>query len=895
MSSAKKPNSYLCTKTKTFVPSELKKGAIVAGRYKLIRELGRGGMGVVYEMEDQKLKRTVALKAINPQLLSDKESRARFLREARSAAALNHSNLCTIHEIHESDKNSFIVMEFVDGQDLKEIIKRKSLEHKKSLDIAIQIGKGLSHAHQKGIVHRDIKSSNIMVNKKGQTKIMDFGLAKLMGSTNVTQKGSTLGTIAYMSPEQAKGKEVDFRSDIWSVGVVLYEMVSGALPFRGDRDQAVIYSILNEDPLPFDSQHTRIPGEYKRIIKKCLEKDPVYRYQSAADLLSDLRKLKRDWEKERQAPVEISVPCPPPPSRLIKPLIIALPIIAVLLVAAGLYMLVKPKKNITQIFSELSLSSLTSGEHLAVSPSWSPDGTWIVYASDEAGSLDIWKKPIEGGEAERITSSPYHENYPSWSPDGRYIAFSLDIEDGGIFLIPSDGGSALKLTNFGTHPSWSPNGEALAFDWYGNIYSMVYPGGEPQLLVSGTSSTPYTVWTPDGEKIVFWNRTKGDIYVYYLKEKKERPLKLVPSGQEVAGLSFSPNGKRLMISLGPFGGNKNLYRVRFDPASGKAEGNLESFSMTTTEDIHCAFSPDGTRLAFLASQQERHLWAYPLDPSTGIISGQPIRLTHKNRHNYYPDCSPDGSTIVWTSHLSGQGVLCVTNIDGGEEKKATTEWGNGIREVGGSFSPDGLQISYSTTLRDSYEVWLLSSIQGVSIPLTRTQYPSRDTLTDWSPDGSTIAFYSNRMNNWDIWSIQSGGKGHPRQITKWVSNELYPSWSPDGQSIAFRTDKEGNADIWLIDSDGKNPRPYVTHPAEEGWSAWSPDGRWFYFISNRSGAFQVWIMPASGGEPRQVTQFEGISKLPEFVLYTKFSVSSEYIILPLETQRGNLFLFENIE
>jgi TolB protein len=413
--------------------------------------------------------------------------------------------------------------------------------------------------------------------------------------------------------------------------------------------------------------------------------------------------------------------------------------------------------------------------------------------------------------------------------------------------------------------------------------------------VSGTSSIPYTAWSPNGEKIIFWNRTKGDIYVFSLQDGHSEPLNLVPSGQEITGLTLSPDGHVLVMSRGPFGGNKNLWRVDINPKSLKPTGNLTPLAMTTTEDIQCVFSPDGTKLVFMASQLKRHLWSVPLDSKTGLIRGKEKRLTFKSKLNYYPACSPDGQALVWTSHVAGQGVICTMDLKTEEEKKATREWGREVREVGASFSADSKQICYSSTIRNSYELWRLPSLRSVAVRLTSTENRIRDTLTAWSPKGETIAFYSNRQGNWDVWSIQVDGKSQPIQLTSWESSELYPCWSPDGRQIAFRTNKEGNADIWIMDEDGANPQPYIIHPAEEGWSSWSPDGRWFYFISNRSGVFNIWAKSTESDEIHQVTEYSSQSLgLPDSVLYTKFAVTASRIIVPLESRKGNLFILENL-
>jgi len=259
--------------------------------FKILKKLGEGGMGVVYKAEDTKLDRHVALKFLPEQALGKEEEKKRFIREAQAAAVLNHSNICTVHEIDESEGLSFIAMEYVEGQSLKEKTDSGPFKLDEAMEIAMQVSEGLHKAHNEGVVHRDIKSANIMVTDEGQAKIMDFGLAKLVGSTLVTKEGTTLGTIAYMSPEQSRGEEVDYRTDIWSLGVVLYEMVTGQLPFKGEYEQAVIYSILNEDPEPFSKLSCKVSPQFETIVNKCLQKIPDERYQTVSELRTDITRI----------------------------------------------------------------------------------------------------------------------------------------------------------------------------------------------------------------------------------------------------------------------------------------------------------------------------------------------------------------------------------------------------------------------------------------------------------------------------------------------------------------------------------------------------------------------------------------------------------------------------
>ena len=279
------------TKTLQTPAKLLIKGTIFAGRYQIIQELGRGGMGVVYKAQDTKLKRTVALKFLPSELTHISEIKERFIREAQAAAALDHPHICTVYEFDEAEDKTFISMAYIDGQSLKKKIESSPLELSDALRIAIQAAEGLQEAHKKGVVHRDIKSANIMVTEKDQAKIMDFGLARITGTTMMTKEGMTMGTIAYMSPEQARGEELDHRTDIWSMGVVLYEMFSGQLPFKGERDQAIVYSILNEKPKPISELHSEISAPIDQVVAKALEKDLDDRYQTIDEMLDDLKSI----------------------------------------------------------------------------------------------------------------------------------------------------------------------------------------------------------------------------------------------------------------------------------------------------------------------------------------------------------------------------------------------------------------------------------------------------------------------------------------------------------------------------------------------------------------------------------------------------------------------------
>ena len=784
--------------------------------YRIIEKLGDGGMGVVYKAEDTKLNRTVALKFLRADALLSEQDRARFKHEARAVSSLEHSNICSIFEIDETpDGQTFISMPCYDGETLRQKIERGPLKTADAVDIAIQIAEGLQEAHEKGIIHRDVKSGNIIVTSRGQVKIMDFGLARTDRSTRLTSTGVTLGTVSYMSPEQATGDKVDRRTDVWSLGVILYEMLAGRLPFDAAHEQAVMYLIANKDPEPITSLRTGVPMELERITGKAMSKRPDERYQTAAEMLADLRALKRKMESET---LPTAVRAAPSGARR-RFLLFGVPVAVVLVLAIVWAVAGRDSK---QGIPPSKPFQVTHGIARPTEPAISPDGSRITYSSDEdePGNFDIYVIDVHGGKSQRLTREVSQDGSPAWFPDGSSLAFVSDrTGQQSVWTVGQLGGTATFLVANADYPAVSPDGRFIAF-------SRVAPGGLLRICVAPLDSADSVrmltgpregawdhvdpAWSPDGSKICYG--TRHDLWV--VPFNGGRASRLTHDKSLTSEPVWSPDGRYVYYSSN----REDTYALWRVSARG---GTPERVTLGSSRESSPSLSRDGKRFAYATRPSEEDILI------RDTRSGNTVLLPGLKGANH-PSIAPDNSSIVFVSDRLGPNTDLWRQPLGpqgkpGEPVRLTDHPGNASQPV---FSPDGKWIAYYRIVGTDRDIWIVSPFGGQPTQFTRGLSVASPA---WSPEGSRIAFNEMRGDTVSILvaSVKDGKPAGPAtRVPTGDLNAYAPTWSPDGSLLAFVGVKDEKTDIWTVRSDGRGQPRQVTHGATALRARWEgPTGQ----------------------------------------------------------------------
>jgi eukaryotic-like serine/threonine-protein kinase len=774
------------------------------GHYRIISLLGAGGMGEVYLAEDSRLGRKVALKFLPAHFTKDAERVGRFKREARAASALNHPNILTIYEIGQERENYFIATEFIEGHTIQHYVNNSKMRMRQAVDVAMQIAGALSAAHTAGIIHRDIKPHNIMLRSDGYVKVLDFGLAKLTerGAVDTfqtvlsarTDPGRVMGTISYMSPEQALGQVVDQRTDIFSLGVVLYEMLTGSVPFKGNSAAAIFDEILNKKPAPIGISNPEISIEFERIINRALEKDREVRYQTASDMHAELKLLQRNLDSG--ATNSASSPNAMVQSiRMLRRRLwsrVALAVMVAALMVFGGWFLVAGLKKPAPNWADAKALKVTDFAGEEIFPNLSPDGKSLIYISRISGNYDIYLKRIGAKKAENLTES-YKEDdiQPAFSSDGKRIAFRSARQGGGIFIMSETGESPKKLVDFGYNPAWSPDGKEIVCTENSVSTNSRTQSKSKMWIVNATTGEsrelPVTdavqaSWSPHNKRIAYWSvpdGTQRDIWTISTNHNDARPV-MLDAAIDINPV-WAPDGRHLYFisnRKGTFG----LWRIEIDEESGRTLGAPELVPLPSSRSSHISFSHDGKRLAFTQTTQNQNAQRLTFDPVTEKLIGEPENATYGSSNVGAPAISPDGSLLAFTK--SGAGIEA--------------------------------------------EVYVLKV--GTDLTNQITDNVGNNLIPRWSPDGKRIAVYSNENGPLEIYAMNSDGSGRQQLTDAGGRGAVYGIWSPVDNRLAFSL-FSGKTYIMDLTKPFKeqtlHETPFFPNSDDHfiAWD-WSPDGKY---------------------------------------------------------------------
>ncbi len=873
------------------------------GPYEIANLIGVGGMGEVYRAHDTRLGRDVAIKVLPGAFAQDTDRLARFEREAKSIAALSHQNILAIHDTGTHDGHMFVVTELLEGETLRARMQQGPMPVRKATDIAMQIARGLAAAHDKGIVHRDLKPENVFLREDGHVKILDFGLARSTVSSSgatetvaaITDPGTVMGTVGYMAPEQMRGQAVDARTDLFALGTVLYEMLSGQRAFKGDTAADTMIAIVKEDPTELTALRPDVPPALHRIVRHCLEKNPVERFQSARDVAFALESSTDSGASSVQQTTSAgSAAVPATRSRFPLGIIIGAVIIVLAIGFAwtsGMFTSAGSDDTSPPIVIGTA-SQLTTDDGLEIDPAISPDGKLLAYSSGKATQMRIFIRPVGGGRTIPLSDDKdAFEFQPRWSPDGTQILY---LRPDGAFVASAMGGTSRMIVNGMLNAAaWSPDGKQLLIA-RDNALAVVQLDGSGERALGTATDAPYSCdWSPKGDRIacvvgniasVLPSGTFGNI--------APSSVVLIPAAggavtevTELAGLNqspvWSPDGRQLYF-ISTRQGPRDIYVVDIAD-DGQVRGEPQRMS-TGLGAQSIAFSAD--RLVYVSYTARANLWSLPI-PNAGPVDTSNARaMTNGNQVIESIRVSRDGQWLLYDSSLHLNADVFRIPLAGGTAERLTTDPSD---DFAPDLSPDGREVAYHSWRSGSRDIFISPVSGGPAHAVTATA--GQESYPRWSPDGRALTFIDQSTNDPSETALyvtrrdSSGNWGAPVLIP---GGGARGEWLDHKQLVGARF--PGRIELFPVDGGQRRviyapSRPGDPVPESAGMGA---DARTVYFKSHDAeGRASFWSVPLAGGQPRQLVRFEDLSRVS---IRPDFAVGGGKFFFTLEDRQADIWM-----